>query len=199
MRMNTDISVDINPDEISLIQKAKSGDRNSFNQIVLLYQKQVYRFARRLLVSHDDADDVTQEVFIKLYNSISDFRGESKLSTYIYRITYNLCLNHIKKKNRFQKMNVNIELENNLTSGDSANPEYDFENYEKQKLIRKAYNSLPEKQKAVFNLRFYENLTYEEISQITGKSVGGLKANYFHALKKIEMKIKNSKYYNSDE
>ena len=197
--MNREISAGSNTSDAELIEKVKSGDNTGFNKIILKYQKQVYRFARRLLNEHDDADDVTQEVFIRLYNSINDFRGDSKLSTYIYRITYNLCLNHIKKKNRFQKMHVNIEQENNLTSGKDTNPEHDFVIKEKQKLIKKAYNSLPEKQKAIFNLRFYENLSYEEISEITGKSVGGLKANYFHAFKKIESKIKNSKYYNSDE
>ena len=197
--MNREISAGSNTSDAELIEKVKSGDNTGFNKIILKYQKQVYRFARRLLNEHDDADDVTQEVFIRLYNSISDFRGDSKLSTYIYRITYNLCLNQIKKKNRFQKMHVNIEQENNLTSGKDTNPEHDFVIKEKQKLIKKAYNSLPQKQKAIFNLRFYENLTYEEISEITGKSVGGLKANYFHAFKKIESKIKNSKYYNSDE
>lgn len=193
------MSVGLNTNDADLVEKVKSGDKSGFNKIILKYQKQVYRFARRLLNEHDDADDVTQEVFIRLYNSFGDFRGDSKLSTYIYRITYNLCLNHIKKKNRFQKMNVSIELESNLTSGDDANPEYDFVEKEKQIIIKEAYESLPEKQKAVFNLRFYENLTYEEISKITGKSVGGIKANYFHAFKKIEQKIKNSKYYNSDE
>jgi RNA polymerase sigma-70 factor (ECF subfamily) len=197
--MNREISVVLNTNDAELVDKVKSGDKSGFNKIILKYQKQVYRFAKRLLNEHDDADDVTQEVFIRLYNSIGDFRGESKLSTYIYRITYNLCLNHIKKKNRFQKIHVNIEQENNLISGNNSNPEYDFAEKEKQKLIRKAYDSLPEKQKAVFNLRFYENLSYEEISKITGKSVGGIKANYFHAFKKIELKIKNSKYYNSDE
>lgn len=197
--MNRDTSVGSTTNDLELIEKVKSGDNSGFNNIILKYQKQVYRFARRLLNEHDDADDVTQEVFIRLYNSINDFRGDSKLSTYIYRITYNLCLNHIKKKNRLQKMHVNIEQENFLTSGYNSNPEYDFVEREKQKLIRNAFETLPEKQKAVFNMRFYENLTYEEISEITGKSVGGIKSNYFHAFKKIELKIKKSKYYNSDE
>lgn len=197
--MNRDTSVGSTTNDLDLIEKVKSGDKTGFNNIILKYQKQVYRFAKRLLIEHDDADDVTQEVFIRLYNSINDFRGDSKLSTYIYRITYNLCLNHIKKKNRFQMMHVNIEQENYLTLGNDSNPENDFVVREKQILIRNAYETLPEKQKAVFNMRFYENLTYEEISEITGKSVGGIKANYFHAFKKIELKIKKSKYYNSDE
>lgn len=195
MRMNTDISVDINPDEITLVEKAKSGDRIGFNQIVVIYRKQVYRFARRLLVSHDDADDVTQEVFIRLYYSISDFRGESKLSTYIYRITYNLSLNYLKKKNKSLKLHSDIEDDAVANMKGDYNPEEDFQQSEKEKLVRNAYDSLPDKQKAIFNLRFYENLTYDEISKITGKSVGGVKANYFHAFKKIEAKIKKSKYF----
>jgi RNA polymerase sigma-70 factor (ECF subfamily) len=193
--MNTDISVDIDPDEIALIQKAKSGDRTGFNQIVLLYQKQVYRFARRLLNSHDDADDVTQEVFIRLYNSISGFRGESKLSTYIYRITYNLSINHLKKYSKSLKLHTDLDDGNLASVKSDYNPEVDFEKSEKEKLVRNACNALPDKQKAIFNLRFYENLTYEEIAKITGKSLGGVKANYFHAFKKIEAKIKKSKYF----
>lgn len=181
-------------DDIELIEKCKSGNRSSFNKIVLKYQKMVYNITRKILINHDDADEITQAVFIKLYKSLNQFRGESKLTTYLYRITVNMSLNHLKKinlnKSRIQK---SIELEN---MSDNTTTYKDVELREKENFIRKSIESLPPQQRAVFILRFYENLSYDEISQILGTSVGGLKANFFHALKNLRIFFENNDYRN---
>ncbi len=154
----------------------------------------VYNITRKMLINHDDADEITQAVFIKLYKSLNQFRGESKLTTYLYRITVNMSLNHLKKinlnKSRIQK---SIELEN---MSDNTRAHKDVELMEKENFIRKSIESLPPQQRAVFILRFYENLSYDEISQILGTSVGGLKANFFHALKNLRIFFENNNYRN---
>lgn len=146
-----------------------------------------------MVLNHDDADDITQEVFIKLYSSINEFRGESKFFTYLYRIAVNYSLNHLVKHKKTLLRTGNIE-DSNIPSKDLKADEL-IDARQKTILLEKAIGSLPEQQRAVFNLRYYENLSYEEISQIMNKSTGGMKANYFHAVKKIEKFLKSSSMY----
>ncbi len=146
-----------------------------------------------MVLDHDDADDITQNVFIKLHSAIKDFRGESALFTYLYKMAVNFSLNHIKKvKNRQLKETViNNDMINNISDNDNNPSDFDSEN--RSKLIAEAVAVLPDRQRAVFNMRFYDELSYEEISKILNKSVGGLKANYFHAFKKIQSFLNNKK------
>jgi len=196
-KMDTDITIELNTDDLILLEKAKSGDRSSFNRIVLKYQKKIFSFVIKLVNDYDDASDVTQDVFIRFYYAIDNFRGESKLLTYLYRIAYNLSINCIKKRNKHRSKHIDINDENiNFIKDDRAG-ETNIENEERKNIIADAISTLPDKQKAIFNLRFYDNMSYDEISVITGTSVGGLKANYFHAFKKIELLLKNSKLFNS--
>ena len=136
-----------------------------------------------MMQDHDEAHDITQDVFIKFYNSASEFRGESALYTWLYRITTNACINALRKK----KVRSFLGLDDirDVISTEDPGPDEKAEKREQQSEIERAIASLPEKQKAVFILRYYEEKSYEEISEIMKTSVGGLKANYFHALKKI--------------
>lgn len=180
----------MNPsDELTLIQNFKNGDEQAFNQLVLRYQEKVYWIVRRMIPDHDDADDVTQNVFIKAYHSLRSFKGDSSFYTWIYRIAINLSLNEIRRK----KLRKTFSLDEEVMQVQSRelSPFEQIESDERRKLIREAIETLPEKQKKVFVLRYHEELPYEEISKILHTSVGGLKANYFHAVKKIGEYLKN--------
>jgi len=182
--LNREINLQSSDSEI--ISDFLKGNSSSFNFIVLKYQKKVYWVVRRMVLDHDDADDITQEVFIKLYRTMSDFRGESSLFTYLYKIAVNYSLNHLKKnRNKFEKLK-NIDEESYNIKDSSKNQDAVMADKEREKLLKEAMLALPDQQRAVFSLRFYDELSYEEISKILGKSVGGMKANYFHALKKIQ-------------
>ena len=146
-----------------------------------------------MVIDHDDADDITQNVFIKLHSALKDFRGESALFTYLYKMAINYSLNHLKKvqNKQMKETTINNEMINNIPDSDNSKSGLDSEN--NNRLIASAISVLPDQQRAVFNMRFYDELTYEEISKILNKSVGGLKANYFHAFKKIQSFLNNKK------
>lgn len=187
------MELNIQSEDKDIISSFLDGNNSAFNIIVLKYQKRVYWTIRRMIVDHDDADDITQEVFIKLHSSLKDFRGDSALFTYLYKISINYSLNHIKKnKNKMQR---EIPIDNNFTDKYSEKSDSDkgMELTGNIKLIADAILILPEQQRAVFNMRFYDDMTYEEIASVLNKSVGGLKANYFHAFKKIQTFLKEKK------
>jgi RNA polymerase sigma-70 factor (ECF subfamily) len=166
-----------------LVEQYRAGDEKAFNELVRRYQEKVYRVARRFVNDHDDADEVTQQVFCKAYEGLRDFRGESALYTWLYRITTNIALNYVRRQRvrEFLRIDELFEME----SEPSESPDALMEKKEQRDLIERAIAMLPEKQKAVFVLRYYEELPYEEIAGILKTSVGGLKANYFHAVRKI--------------
>jgi len=145
---------------------------------------------RKMVIDHDDSNDVTQEVFIKAWNGIDSFRGESQLYTWLYRIASNEAINFLNKKKR--RLQVSLEdMERELEDKLESDPLIGGD--EIQLKLQKALLKLPEKQKLVFNLKYFEELPYEEISEITGTSVGALKASYHWAVKKIE------DYLNTDD
>ncbi len=147
------------------------------------YQERVYWHVRKMVIDHEDADDITQEVFVKIWSKIDQFRGDSSLFTWVYRIATNQCLNFLKKKKRRSFFSLNDhtqELENKL----EANPLISGD--EIQIKLQKAIIKLPEKQRLVFNMKYYDELKFDEIAEITKTSVGALKASYHHAVKKIE-------------
>ena len=166
-----------------LISAFKNGDISGYNEIVRRYQQQVYWVIRKMVNSHDDADDLTQEVFIKIYSALKDFREESNLFTWLYRIATNYSINHIRKakvRNTVSFEIVTEQVESKEKKSDEA-----VDEKTKMKLLIEAIETLPAQQRAVFNLRYNENLSYEDISKVMKKSVGGVKANYFHAVKKL--------------
>ena len=176
--------VDINSDDGDIIEAFINGSHSAFNVLLMKYQKKVYWIVRKLVIDHDDADDITQEVFIKLHGSLKEFRGESKFFTYLYRIAMNYSLNHLSKKKRETQRSTDIDSMD--IASDDKNTDELMDDTARTKLLEEAIGKLPEQQRAVFNMRYYDDLSYEEISKITNKSVGGMKANYFHAVKNIQ-------------
>jgi RNA polymerase sigma factor (sigma-70 family) len=154
-----------------------------FNMLVRSYQQRIYWHVRKMVIDHDDADDLTQEVFIKIHRYIDTFREDSQLFTWIYRIATNECLTFLDKKKRKFFLPINDvagELSAKLDSSSHVSGD------EIQMKLQKALLTLPDKQRVVFNMKYFEDLTYEEMSEITTTSVGALKASYHHAVKKIE-------------
>jgi len=188
-----DNNLNIQSDDNELIESFKKGNRYAFNLIVLKYQKKIYWLARKMVLDHDDADDITQEVFIKLYSSINKYRGESKFYTYLYKIAMNLSLNHLSKNKRNYSRKVDLNSEAYRLSSKEKSSEEFLDEKERKKILEEAISTLPEQQRAVFNLRFYDNLSYDEIGKIMKKSTGGMKTNYFHAVKKIQAFLKKKK------
>jgi RNA polymerase sigma factor (sigma-70 family) len=173
-----------------LAAKFREGEKRvSFTMIVERYQKRIYHSARKLVSGdHDEADEIAQETFVKVYEALDNFRGEAKLYTWIYRIMMNAVMYKSRRK-KVRKHTGLDEIENVLESGEHS-PHERMERTEMTQSIEEAIATLPEKQKEVFLLRFYDEMPYEDISQILGTSVGGLKANYFHAVKKIAEYVK---------
>lgn len=161
--------------------------RKAFSEVMLQHQQRVYFFIRRMVLDHDDAADVTQNVFLKAWKGIESFRGESKMSTWLFRIAHNESITFLNKKKRLMGVSLD-DLENSLTLQLEADIHYDGD--EIQRALQLAIATLPEKQKAVFIFRYFENMPYSEIADATGTSVGALKASYHHAVKKIEQHIK---------
>lgn len=154
-----------------------------FNLLVLKYQERIYWHIRKMVIDHEDASDLTQEVFVKIWKNLNHFRGESSLFTWIYTIASNECLNFLAKKKRFSFLpwvDVEKKMANMLISSEYINGD------EVQLKLQKALLTLPVKQRLVFNMKYFEGLTYEEISKIVGTSIGALKASYHLAVKKIE-------------
>ena len=173
-----------------LLQKIRDPDTRNygFNMLVRAYQQRVYWLVRKMVIDHDDADDLTQEVFIKVHRAIDNFREDSQLFTWIYRIATNECLSYLnKKKKRFflPIEDVGQQLISALDS--SAHISGD----DIQKKLQKAIFTLPDKQRLVFNLKYFEEMPYEEMAEVTGTSVGALKESFHHAVKKIEEFLAN--------
>ncbi len=168
-----------------LIEKLSAEDtRNfAFNQLVRKYQQRIYWHIRKMVFDHQDTDDILQEVFIKVWKNLHRFRQDSGLYTWIYRIATNECLNFIKKKKRAAIFSIS-DYQEVMASKVDHNIQLDGECIERE--LHKALLTLPDKQRLVFNMRYFDEMAYEQISQITGTSVGGLKASYHHAVKKIE-------------
>jgi RNA polymerase sigma factor (sigma-70 family) len=158
----------------------------AFNMIVRKYSERLYWHIRKLVISHDDTDDILQNTFVKVWNSLGEFREASQLYTWLYRIATNEALTHLNQKKRkffLPLIDVEKHLANTLETD-----EY-FSGDELQLKLQKAILKLPEKQRVVFNLKYYEEMPYETMSEILGTSVGALKASYHHAVKKIEKYI----------
>ncbi len=155
----------------------------AFNLLVRQYQKRLYWHIRKMVSDHDDTDDILQNVFIKAFNGLSNFREDSRIFTWLYRIATNECITFLnsKKKRFFIPM---VDVENQL-SQNLENDSY-FNGDRIQMRLQQAILTLPEKQRLVFNMKYFEDMKYDDMSEILGTSVGALKASYHHAVKKIE-------------
>ncbi len=155
----------------------------AFEVLLSTYQKPLYHHIRNIVIDHDDADDVLQNTFIKVFQNLKNFKGDSKLFSWIYRIATNESLTFIKQK--AQKNKVSTE-ELQIKIIDNLRADIYFDGNEIQLKLHKAIALLPEKQQLVFKMKYFQELKYEEISEILGTSIGALKASYHHAVKKIE-------------
>lgn len=165
----------------SLIKEGKN--ENAFEIILNQYKEKLYWQIRRIVISHHDADDVLQNTFIKIWKNLNNFRGDSKLFTWLYSIATNESLMFLQTKKRksfFISDNNDILLAKNLES------DIYFEGNEIQKKLQKAILKLPEKQRLIFNMKYFDDLKYSEISEILGTTTGALKASYHIAVKKIK-------------
>jgi RNA polymerase sigma-70 factor (ECF subfamily) len=167
--------------------KNKETQAKAFEVLVNTYKERLYWHIRRIVLNHDDADDVLQNTFIKVYRSIEKYKGDSKLYSWMYRIATNESLTFLKQKSR--KLGVtNSELQEQLI--EELQADVYFEGEEIQLKLQQALATLPEKQKLVFNMKYFQEMKYEEISEVLETSVGGLKASYHLAVKKIETYLK---------
>jgi RNA polymerase sigma-70 factor (ECF subfamily) len=167
--------------------KNKKTQAKAFEVLVNTYKERLYWHIRRIVLNHDDADDVLQNTFIKVYRSIEKYKGDSKLYSWMYRIATNESLTFLKQKSR--KLGVtNSELQEQLI--EELQADVYFEGEEIQLKLQQALATLPEKQKLVFNMKYFQEMKYEEISEVLETSVGGLKASYHLAVKKIETYLK---------
>lgn len=169
--------------EIILRLQEPDQQREAFEWIVNTYKEQLYYQIRRMVLSHEDADDLLQNTFIKAWNNLEYFRGEAKLSTWLYRIALNECLNFLNKQRAQKHLSIE-ESEANLLNQLESDPYFDGD--QTQLLFEKAIQTLPEKQRIIFHLKYFQDMKYNEISEIMGTSIGALKASYHHAVKKIE-------------
>jgi len=161
----------------------------AFNLLLNKYQQKVYWHVRRLVIDHDDADDLVQDIFIKVWKYLGNFRNDSQLYTWLYRIATNECITFLNKKK--QKNNVSLDDVSYDLADKLAESNY-FNGDKIQRKLQQALLTLPEKQRLVFNMKYYDDLKYEEISEITGTSVGALKASFHLAVKKIESFLLNN-------
>lgn len=166
-----------------LIARFKRGEEKAFNELVNLYKKRIFHLVLRMVRNREDAMDLTQEVFVKVYHSLRDFRGESSFSTWLHRIAVNLCLN-FTQRDKFRSFISLPDLTQPAIS--SYSPLKDFEKKELDKAIDQTVLSLPKMQRTVFVLRYYQELAYLEIARVLGKSEGTVKANYFQAVSKLK-------------
>ncbi len=173
--------------EKDILARLKSDNADTqkaaFSQVVRYYSEKLYWHIRKMVLSHEDTNDIVQNTFIKAWLNIDLFRGEAKLSTWLYKIAINECINFLNKQRALN--NISIDDTDVFLIGKLEGDEY-FDGDDLQLKLQQAILSLPEKQRLVFNMRYYEELPYEEISEILGTSIGALKASYHHAAKKIE-------------
>ena len=163
--------------------RSKATQEKAFGELVSLYKERLYWHIRKIVINHDDADDVLQNTFVKVFKNIDNFKGKSKLFSWMYRIATNEAISHLNKKSNLNKVD-NMELQNQIVENLYAD-EY-FDGDEIQLKLQKALATLPQKQRIIFNMKYFDDMKYAEISDILETSIGGLKASYHHAKKKIE-------------
>lgn len=170
-----------------IIELYRNGhEEKAFREIVAAYSERLYWHVRRFVCSHEDTDDLLQEIFIKVWSALPSFRQDSRLFTWIYRIATNETLNWLGK----QKVRAALKFESLDTSlTDKIDEDPYFNGDEAQRLLFKAIARLPKKQKSVFCMRYFDDLPYDDISEILGTSVGALKASYHFAVEKIKSEI----------
>lgn len=180
-----------NFNEEEILEQLRNPDtqRQGFAHLVNEYSERLYWQIRKMVYSHDDANDILQDVFIKAWLNIEKFRGDAKLSTWLYKIAINESITFINRSKA--KLNLSIDDTDSFLIDKLEGDEY-FDGDEAQLLLQKAIVTLPEKQRLVFQMKYFNEMKYDEMSDILGTSVGALKASYHHAVKKVERFLKES-------
>lgn len=176
---------EIPAENTQLIERLRQPDtvREAFGEVIKLYSEPLYRQLRRMVQTHEDADDLLQNTFMKAWMSIENFRGDARLSTWLYKIAINEAITFLARERRTQGLSLD-DQEAQLVSRIEADTDIDGDALAQE--LRKAIASLPEKQRLVFNMKYFDDMKYEDISNILGTTVGALKASYHLAVKKIE-------------
>ena len=177
-------------DETTLVHQLQNPQfkEQAFRGLVQEYKERLYWHIRKIVISHDDTDDVLQNTFIKVFRGINQFKGDSKLYSWMYRIATNEAITFINKRAKERKVDI-TEIKQDLVTSLSSDDWFSGDDI--QFILQQAIARLPQKQQLVFNMKYFDHLKYDEISDILGTSVGALKASYFHAVKKIEMYVKS--------
>ena len=170
-------------DEIVLQLRDPARQRDAFSKVVSLYGEKLYWQIRKMVLNHEDANDLLQNTFLKAWTNIDYFRGDAKLSTWLYRIAINECITFLNRQRTMN--NVSIDDTDEFLLEKLKGDEY-FDGDEAEMKLQRAILTLPEKQRAVFNMKYFDDMKYEDMSDIFGTSVGALKASYHHAVKKVE-------------
>ena len=178
-------------DEIALVEELQNiqTKEKAFRILIKEYKERLYWHIRKIVISHDDADDVLQNTFIKVFKGIDNFKQDSKLYSWMYRIATNESITFINKRARERNIDI-TEMKQKLVS--NLQSDKWFSGNDIELILQEAVTKLPEKQQLVFNMKYFDHMKYQEISEILGTTVGGLKASYFHAVKKIENYIKKN-------
>lgn len=182
--------------DTEIIDQLKQGNEAAFRKLVDHYQKLVVNTCFGMVHNHEDAEDIAQDVFVEVYRSVEHFRADAKLSTWLYRIAVNRSLNHIrdnKKHKWFQSFENEVEAKNRqltqLESSKADQPGFELENKQRAVILHEAINSLPENQKVAFTLSKYEELSYQEISEVMDMSVSSVESLLFRAKKNLQKKL----------
>ena len=180
----------MHPDDIELLNKFRQPEQKerAFTEIIKKYQEKLYWHIRRMVIDHEDTNDILQNMFIKVWKGLENFREDSQLYTWLYRIATNECLTFLEQRKRRAYISLGDE-ENGLANRIKADEGFDINKLEWK--LQVAIQELPEKQRLVFNLRYYDEMPYEEMSKVLDTSQGALKASYHHAARKIEDYILN--------
>jgi RNA polymerase sigma-70 factor, ECF subfamily len=172
--------------DIELVERYFRGDTAAFDEIMIRYERQIYRVCYRFVENRDDALDLAQDVFVKAFEHLPTFRRESTFKTWLYRIAINHCLNHVRKNSQ-QFVEVT-----EFTASTRPAIQHQLEHEEQREHFRRLVKRLPPKQKAILEMRINEQLTYEEIAKVSGRSVSTIKASVFFALQKLRKLVKHS-------
>ena len=178
------MAADTQIDESKLVAELQNQKtaQAAFNRLMRTYGESIYWQIRKMVVNHDDANDLLQNAFVKAWNNIHNFRGDARLSTWLYKIAVNESINFLNKERQRREMSESAD-DSYLLSNLESDPYFDGDNLRLE--LQKAIATLPDKQRLVFNMRYFDEMKYEEMSEILGTSVGALKASYHHAMKKV--------------
>ncbi|MGC8717030.1 MAG: sigma-70 family RNA polymerase sigma factor [bacterium] len=174
-----------------LVEKIKKGNDDAFRDLIRRYQRYVLNLVYRTIGDTNDAEDIAQEVFIKVYKSIRGFKGESKFSTWISKITVNVCMDKLREKSKNKEEDIEEEAWNTFAQPVNFSPEVMAERHELQETIKKAIESLPEELRAAFVLRELENLSYEEIGEMLNIPIGTVESRIYRARMKLRSYLKD--------